>query len=210
MALGLKCRYGLPYVGYIHGEEINYTALSRELHWLARRVVAGADFLIANSKNTARLVETAWNAQPDRVRLLHPGVNTERFRPAAPDPDAVPAAGKPFAAPRTPDEEALCRIWTEVLSVERVGINDDFFELGGHSLLATQVVSRVRGALGVDLPLRTIFESPTVAGLAEVLERLRGHEGEGEDMTRMLEEIEGLSEEEVQQLLAVEMGQAQT
>lgn len=131
-------------------------------------------------------------------------------RQALPDPDAVPAAGKPFAAARNPDEEALCRIWSEVLGVERVGIHDDFFELGGHSLLATQVVSRVRGALGVDLPLRTIFESPTVAGLVEALTRLRGEDAEGEDVSRMLEEIEGLSEEEVQQLLEVEMGQAQT
>src|SRR5262249_38749094 len=95
-------------------------------------------------------------------------------RQALPDPDAVPAAGKPFAAARTADEEALSRIGSEILGVERVGIHDDFFELGGHSLLATQVVSRVRGALGVDLPLRTIFESPTVAGLAEALVSLRG------------------------------------
>src|SRR5262245_42889647 len=88
MALVLKYWYGLPYVCYVHGEEINYTALSRELHWLARRVVAGAEYLIANSRNTARLVQTAWNARPDRVRLLHPGVDTDRFRPAAPDPAA--------------------------------------------------------------------------------------------------------------------------
>jgi phosphatidyl-myo-inositol dimannoside synthase len=88
MALALKWWFGLPYVCYVHGEETSYTAQSRELHWLARRVVAKADYLIANCRNTARLVQEAWKTGPDRVRILHPGVDTERFRPAAADPAA--------------------------------------------------------------------------------------------------------------------------
>ena len=64
-------------------------------------------------------------------------------------------------------EETLAGIWAEVLGVERIGIHDNFFELGGHSLLATQVISQVRRVFQVDLPLRRLFESPTVAGLAE-------------------------------------------
>ena len=83
---------------------------------------------------------------------------------------ARPAGGS--AAPRSATEHALAAMWTELLKVEHVGIDDDFFELGGHSLLAIQLVSRVRDTFGVDLPLRNLFEHPTVAKLAEAIDAL--------------------------------------
>jgi amino acid adenylation domain-containing protein len=92
-------------------------------------------------------------------------------RNALPAPDQTrPASGAEFVAPRTPVEELLAALWCQVLRVERVGIEDNFFEAGGHSLLATQLMARVSAAFRVELPLRTLFESPTVAGLAMEVE----------------------------------------
>ncbi|MFL5540922.1 MAG: condensation domain-containing protein, partial [Longimicrobiaceae bacterium] len=75
-----------------------------------------------------------------------------------------------YVAPRTPAEELLAGIWAGVLGVERIGVHDDFFRLGGHSLLATQVISRVREAFGVELPLRTLFETPRLGDFAARVE----------------------------------------
>jgi len=92
-------------------------------------------------------------------------------RRALPAPDLGPAAhATEYVAPRTPLEELIAGLWVQVLGVERVGVHDNFFALGGHSLLATQLVSRVRGQFAVELPLRNLFETPTVAGLAERIE----------------------------------------
>ena len=71
--------------------------------------------------------------------------------------------------PRTPIEAAVTAIWQTVLKLDQVGIHDNFFDLGGHSLLATQVMSRVRESFAVTLPLRLLFEAPTVAGLAAAI-----------------------------------------
>jgi amino acid adenylation domain-containing protein len=99
-------------------------------------------------------------------------LNIKIDRNALPAPDtARPEISGEYAAPRKPAEEILASIWTDVLGVERVGIHDNFFELGGHSLLATQVMSRVREVFRLELPLRRLFELPTVAELAQNIEQ---------------------------------------
>jgi amino acid adenylation domain-containing protein len=100
--------------------------------------------------------------------------NGKLDRAALPEPDAsVSAQGDAAEAPCTPTEELLAGIWAEVLRAGRVGATDDFFELGGHSLRATQVMARVQEAFGVAVPLRALFEHPTVRALAARVDAAR-------------------------------------
>jgi len=93
-------------------------------------------------------------------------------RRALPEPE-LPARATGAAPPRTPTEDVIANVWADVLGLERVGIQEDFFELGGHSLLATRVVARLRQAFGIELPVRRMFEAPTVAGLAGHVDEAR-------------------------------------
>jgi acyl carrier protein len=99
--------------------------------------------------------------------------NQKIDRKALPAPDAMgPESERGLEPPATVTEEAVAGLWSELLSIPRIGRNDNFFESGGHSLLAMQLVSRVRVHFGVDLPLKNLFEHPTVAGLAEAIDAL--------------------------------------
>jgi amino acid adenylation domain-containing protein len=100
---------------------------------------------------------------------LTPSGKIDRSALAARQPDAP--GGRAVAEPRTPAEEVLASIWQKLLGIEHAGIDESFFDLGGHSLLGTQLVSRIRHDFGVSLPLRSVFEWPTIAGLAGVIER---------------------------------------
>ncbi|MGD2183146.1 amino acid adenylation domain-containing protein [Lusitaniella coriacea LEGE 07167] len=92
-------------------------------------------------------------------------------RRALPEPDLDEAFSAQFIAPRNEIETEIAGIWANVLGRDRVGVCDNFFELGGHSLVAIQVIARIQDAFFIDLPLRTLFESPTVEGLSEVVEQ---------------------------------------
>jgi acyl carrier protein len=94
-------------------------------------------------------------------------------RRALPPPKSSSKPSDKYVAPRTPIEDILVNVWSEILKVEKVSINDNFFELGGHSLLATQLVAQIRDRLKVELPLRQLFNSATLAELAQGLEQLK-------------------------------------
>ncbi|MGH9895423.1 MAG: non-ribosomal peptide synthetase, partial [bacterium] len=103
---------------------------------------------------------------------LTPSGKVDRKALPAPDPSR-PEQENLFVAPSTPEQKTIAEIWAQVLNVDRVGIHDNFFDLGGHSLLATQVISRLREAFSLELSLRSLFEAPTVSGLASVIEQAK-------------------------------------
>jgi acyl carrier protein len=126
-------------------------------------------------------------------------------RRALPDPGkSRPKLDAPFVAPRTPVEEKMAQIWAEVLALDRVGIQDNFFELGGHSLAATRIISQVIKHFQLELPLRSLFGSPTVAEMAAVITEHQAKKFGEKDLERILAELESMSEEEAKSLLAAE------
>jgi acyl carrier protein len=144
----------------------------------------------------------------DKMPLLS---NGKVDREALPAPEySRQALEEEYVAPRNEVEEALAKIFAEVLGVEKIGINDNFFLLGGHSLLATQVLTRLRETLQSDVPLRRIFEEPTVAGMAtaveefktqaqdDVIEVISRDDKEDEPLAALLEQM---TKEELQALL---------
>jgi len=96
-------------------------------------------------------------------------LDTRRLDGAA----AAVREARPLTPPTTPTEVDLMRLWRQLLPVDRIGADDNFFEVGGHSLLATRLMSRVRAAFGVEVPLRRLFEAPTVNGLARAIDEAR-------------------------------------
>jgi hypothetical protein len=132
---------------------------------------------------------------------LTPSGKVDRRSLPAPDQQR-PTLEHVFVAPRTPVEQILAEIWTSVLGLQQVGINDNFFELGGHSLLGTQIVSRVRSLFEVELPLRCIFESPTIALLALEITSLKLKDIDNRELDLLLREVEQLSDEQARVFLS--------
>jgi non-ribosomal peptide synthetase component F len=104
-----------------------------------------------------------------------------------------------FVPPSTPIEEKLVSIWTEVLGIDRIGVQDNFFALGGHSLMATQVIARVRSAFNYELPLRRLFEAPTISALAKIICESQADTTEDEELAALLAELDELSDDEARE-----------
>jgi len=132
-----------------------------------------------------------------------PLTNGKLNRRALPKPDARrPALSTAFVSPRSKVEERLARIWAEVLSLESVGVHDDFFELGGHSLAATRIVSQVIKKFRLELPLQSLFQSPTVAEMAAVIVLHQEKQLGEKELDRILTELESMSDREAERLLS--------
>jgi acyl carrier protein len=132
---------------------------------------------------------------------LTPSGKVDRRGLALHGPEPDPAEAVAAEPPRTPAEEVLAGIWAEVLGRERVGRDQKFFDIGGHSLLALRVVTRVRAVFQVELPLRGLFERPTVEGLAKVIADLVGGPDIADEISLIYKELQDLSEDEVKQML---------
>jgi acyl carrier protein len=139
-------------------------------------------------------------------------------RRALPAPDNTNTAEvSDYEPPSTSVEEELVEVWANLLKLDRIGIRQNFFDLGGHSLLATQLASRIEEKFQVQLPLREVFESPTIAGLAAAIERMREEQGTFESerieplprgdktLDELIAELQSLSESEVRAILQSEM-----
>jgi amino acid adenylation domain-containing protein len=115
-------------------------------------------------------------------------------RKALPVPEKQRWNQRAFRAPETATEKDLGAIWSDLLSIEGIGVDDDFFSLGGHSLLATQLMSRIRAAFEVEVPLGALFEGPTIAKLAKVVEQKQIEAADEEVLAELLEEVSGVPE----------------
>ncbi|HEX7186035.1 MAG TPA: amino acid adenylation domain-containing protein [Thermoanaerobaculia bacterium] len=134
--------------------------------------------------------------------------NGKLDRRALPDPAREESRKGGFEAPATPVEEEVAAIWRELLALERVGRHDNFFELGGHSLLAARIVAALRERFGVEVPLRVLFEKPTVAEQARAVAEIRLERADDSEVERLLADLESLSEEEAEVLLGAGEGGA--
>jgi acyl carrier protein len=129
-------------------------------------------------------------------------VNGKVDRRALPDPESESArSGEEFVGPRSPGEEMLARIWSEVLRTPRVGIHDSFFELGGESILAIKLTSRINKDFDIELPVRALFEQPTIAELATLIVKHQAERADEEELLKLLEELGDVSEDEARSLL---------
>ena len=128
--------------------------------------------------------------------------NGKLDRLALPAPDRSRAELEvAFAAPRSDIEKLLAEIWAEVLAIHRVGIHDNFFDLGGHSLAASRVISRVIQSFRLDLPVKELFDAPTIARMAEIVKQNQAHRVDDAALEHMLRLMETMTEEEARRLV---------
>lgn len=133
-------------------------------------------------------------------RLLDEAAKARTQRPK----HARTSLGKPYVAPRSELEQSLTTIWQELLRIDQIGVHDNFFDIGGDSLLATRLIGQLEEAFQIDLPLRALFEAPTVADMAMTIVSKQATHLPGDALSQMLADITQLSPDELEALLALE------
>ncbi|HWX43329.1 MAG TPA: amino acid adenylation domain-containing protein, partial [Blastocatellia bacterium] len=152
----------------------------------------------------ARLPKFMMPAAFERLEALPLSRNGKVDRSQLPSPShGGLTAGKEHVAPRDEVEEALARIWTRLLKIEKISVHDHFFELGGHSLLATQIVSQINDTFRVNFPLQAFFKASSISEVSEAITEAETSPGKTERIARLLNEIDRMPDEEVEQLLDV-------
>ncbi|HSK75059.1 MAG TPA: amino acid adenylation domain-containing protein [Thermoanaerobaculia bacterium] len=171
------------------------------------RILASGLSRVVVSTRDLRAVLAQRHSLPEVLGGLDQLAGTRSGRATRPRPN-LPV---PYAAPEIEDHSRLAALWRELLGLEEIGIHDDFFQLGGHSLLGLQLLSRLQAAFGVEVPLRTLFDAPTIAELSVALHDLRIRQGPQTaaaekiaalDPQSLLENLQELSDEEMNELLA--------
>src|SRR5262249_39870005 len=148
---------------------------------------------LAVATSDPRTRAAALRARTQRAQA-DPGGPALTGRHARPD---LPTAYEP---PRSADEATMAALWEELLGIDTIGIHDNFFDLGGHSLLGTQLLSRLQQTFQVALGLEVFFEAPTIASLTEALLHKRLSQEDGDQLARVIDQLEAMSEEEAQAL----------
>lgn len=115
----------------------------------------------------------------------------------------LPLRTEGYVPPRNPLEKELAQIWSDILHLDQVGVQDDFFRLGGHSILATQVLAQVNQVFEIDMPVAVLFsqEEFTIEQLAQLVDRYQLEQANEDELSALLQEIDNLSEEKIQELL---------
>jgi amino acid adenylation domain-containing protein len=181
-------------VGMAAGPREDGLLTAEGLEAFDRAVASGLPRVVVSTRPLEVLAEQVRSLAPAAAAL--PAVAVRRSAE-----HSRPELATPYAPPRSDTESALKSIWEEVMGISPVGIHDDFHELGGHSLLALQVLSRVRQTLDANLPLRAIFDAPTVSRLAVRILEGETLTADGDDLDRLLARLDGLSEAETAALL---------
>jgi acyl carrier protein len=171
------------FVAYVMSSQLRPANADQLRQYMKERL---PDYMVPAAIVILRSFPTTPNGKVDRAAL----------------PQAELTKSRVMVTPQTSVEKELAAIWSQLLRIAEISIHDNFFDLGGHSLLATQVMSRIRKVFNKDLPLRTIFDAPTIAKLAHAIEAATL--SDDIDLRAALDDLESLSNEEAERLLQEE------